>query len=203
MDFYLILKFGALLLGAISTLKLSYDWLYGRQSRLRDEYKFANDFLRDIAQNKNMHPYVRQKGYQAIAGDTRLSAGEIKYLLTLHDSASAIRDYVLGRPYLKYYATAQEAQISFHPNYKRRWTRLWRKSWYLVLYFLFFFGAFAPLFLPVFQSLPAGQELVLFAFSFTLLIPPGFLVFLAGVRIARAEVLVENQQKHSEGVLVG
>jgi hypothetical protein len=201
MDIDLFAKVGALILGSISTLKLTYDWLHGRQGRLRDEYKFANDFLRDLAQNKSMHPFVKQKGYQAIAGDTRLSASEIEYLLTLHDSARALRDYVLGRPYLEHYATAQESQIAFQPKYKGRWPRLWRKSVYITMYFLFFVGAFAPLVLPAFKSLQASQALVLFTFSFMLLIPPGFLALRAGVRIVRAEVLVNSQHKHSEGIL--
>jgi len=202
MDLDLIAKLGALLLGAISTLKLTYDWLYGRQGRLREEYRFANDFLSALRENSQMHPFVRQKGYQAIAGDTRLSANEIEYLLTLHDSARALRDYVLGRPYLKHFATAKETQITFQPKYEARWPRLWRKSWYLGLYFVFFAAAFAPLILPAFKSLQPSHALVLFAFTFPLLVPPGFLALRAGVRIARAEVLVANQHKHTQGILL-
>lgn len=197
MNLDLIAKLGALLLGAISTLKLTYDWLYGRQGRLREEYRFANDFLRAVGENSHMHPFVKQKGYQAVAGDTRLSANEIEYLLTLHDSARALGDYVLGRPYLKHFATAKEAQITFHPKYKAHWPRFWRKTWYLGLYLIFFAGAFAPLFLPAFKSLQPSQALVLFAFTFPLLIPPSFLALRAAVRIARAEALVANQHKHS------
>lgn len=201
MDIDLIAKIGALLLGSISTLKLTYDWLYSRKGRLRDEYKFAKYFLKDLEENRQMHPFVKQKGFQAIAGDSRLSASEIEYLLTLHDSARALRDYVLGRPYLQHYATAQANQVAFQKKYQLKWPRLWRKLCYLGLYFLFFTGAFAPLFLPAFKSLQASQSLVLFAFTFSLLAPPGFLALRAGVRINRAEHLVANQHKHAEEIV--
>lgn len=200
MDIDLITKTGALILGAISTLKLAYDWLYGRQGRLRDEYKFAKEFLKDLGENRQMHPFVKQKGFQAIAGDARLSSSEIEYLLTLNDSARALRDYVLGRPYLQHYATAQANQVTFQEKYQPKLTRLWRKIWYLGLYFVFFAGVFSPLFLPAFKALQASQALVLFAFTFSLLVPPGFLALRAGVRIARAENLVVNQQKYSEEI---
>lgn len=202
MNLDLIAKLGALALGAISTLKLTYDWLYVRKGRLREEYKFASEFLRELNQNRDMHPFVKQKGYQAIAGDTRLSANEIEYLLTLNDSAQALRDYVLGKPYLTHFATAKEAQITFLPKYKSRWPRLWRKLGYLLLYFLFFMGAFAPIYLSAFKSLQPTQALLLLCFTFPLLVPPGFLALRAGVRIARAEVLVTNQHQYSRDTVL-
>ncbi|MDR2838482.1 MAG: hypothetical protein LBV49_07980 [Azonexus sp.] len=61
MDVDFIAKIGVLAFGSISTLKLAYDWLYGYQGCLRDEYKFAKEFMRDIAENKQMHPFVKQK----------------------------------------------------------------------------------------------------------------------------------------------
>lgn len=197
MDINLIAKIGALVLGSISTLKLTYDWLHGRQGRLRDEYKFAKEFLRDLGEDKPMHPFVKQKGFQAIAGDSSLSSGEIEYLLTLHDCARALRNYVLGRRYLQYYATAQGNQVDFQKKYQPKWPRLWRKSVYLLLYFIFFVGAFAPLLLPALTPLKASQALVLFAASFPLLAPSAFLVLREGIRIGSAEHLVANQHKHS------
>jgi hypothetical protein len=202
MDIDLLAKLGALAIGAVSTLKLAYDWLYGRQGRIREEYKFAREFLADLERAPKMHPFLREKGYQAIAGDTRLAAGEIEYLLTLRDSPRALKDYVLGRPYLQHFATAGEKQLAFSPKFRSRWPRLWRKLWYLTLYFLFFAGAFLPLLLPALKALPPGQALVLFAFSFVLFVPPGFLALRAGVRIARAEALVEHQHKNPGGILL-
>jgi hypothetical protein len=200
--FYLASKLGALLLGAISTLKLTSDWLYGSQGRLREEYKFAKEFLNHLSEEPLMHPFLKQKGYQAIAGDTQLTALEIEYLLTLHDSARALKDYVLGRLYLKHFATAAESQITFLPKYKARWPRLWRKTLYFILYMLFFSCAFSPLLLPTLKSLQSIHELGLLAITFTLFMPPGFLALRAGVRITRAEALVANQHKHSQGILL-
>ncbi len=202
MDIDLIAKLGALFIGAVSTLKLAHAWLYERQGRIREEYKFAREFLADLERTPKMHPFLREKGYQAIAGDARLTAGEIEYLLTFHDSPRALKDCVLGRPYLQYFATAGERQFSFSPRFKPLWQRRWRKFLYLALYFLFFAGAFLPLLLPTLKALPQEQVLVLFAFSLVLFVPPAFLALRAGVRIARAEVLVEHQYQNPGGILL-
>lgn len=203
MDIDLILRLGTLALGAVATSKLLHDWINLRQGKLREEYRFAKDFLADLRTQEDMHPFQRQKGFQAIAGDATLSAGEIEYLLTLHDSARALKDYVLGRQYLKHFATASGAQIAFASKYDASWPRLWRKVGYFVLYFSFFTGAFSPMLLPALKVLPAGQALSLFFFTFLLFFPAAVLALIAGVRIARAEVLVKNQHKHSRGILLG
>jgi hypothetical protein len=195
MDIDMIAKLGALLIGAVSTLKLTYDWLYSRQGRIREEYKFAREFFLDMERYPKMHPFLKEKGFQAIAGDTRLAACEIEYLLGLNGSPQALRDYVLGRPYLQYFSTAGNEQISFRAKYKSHWSRLWRKICYLILYFISFAAAFTPLLMPAVRAMPPVQALGLFAFTFMLFSPPSFIALRAGIRIARAEALLESQQK--------
>lgn len=60
------------------------------------------DFLQEVNSNKQLHPFLREKGYQAIAGDKQIGANEIEYLLSLKGPERALRDYVLGRPYLEH-----------------------------------------------------------------------------------------------------
>ena len=197
MNVDLIIKLGTLAIGAIGTFRLTYDWLYSRKGRLRDEYKFASEFIRQLKEDPEMHPFLKQKGYQAIAGDPELSGREIEYLLTLKDSAQALRDYVLGKAYLAHFVTAKDEQIAFLQKYETSWSRLWRKCAYLALYFVFFMGAFAPLHLPAFELAKPSDALLMLVVTAPLFIPPGFLALRAGVRIARAEALVRNQQQHS------
>jgi hypothetical protein len=202
MDFDIVIKIATLLGGAVATWRVVVELLRGRHGHLREEYKFARDFLKEVNENPKMHPFLKQKGYQAIAGDTRLSAGEIEYLLTLHDSARSLKDYVLGKPYLEHLATAAGSQIVFQRKFESRWPRLLRKALFFVLYLMCYFAGFAPITFPLFKTMPPAQALITFAFTAALFFPAGFLALRAGVRVARAETLVKNQPKHVQGILV-
>lgn len=202
MDYDITFKFGTLLVGAFATWKIIIEILRGRHGHLREEYKFARDFLQDLAQNPQMHPFLKQKGYQAIAGDTRLASAEIEYLLTLQDSAKALKEYVLGRQYLEYLATANGSQLIFKQKFIRKFSRLWRKAIYLLLYISCYLLGFAPIMLPAFKAIPPGQALVAFAFTASLFFPAGFFALKAGVRIARAETLIKSQHKHAQAIVI-
>jgi len=198
----LSIKIGTWLLGVISTLFLAINWRISHRGRLREEYKFARDFMFDLKEHSDMHPFLRQKGYQAIAGGTLLSASEIEYLLMLRDSADALKDYVTGRKYLKHFATAGEQQITFAPKFEKPWPRLWRKGWYFTWYFVFFAFAFAPFLMSSVHSLEPRQVVLLFGFTLGVFVPLGTFSLRAGVRIARAEVLVARQFKHSKEIIL-
>lgn len=198
MDIDLTIKLSSLTLGAITTMKIVYEWLYGRHGRLREEYKFARDFLRDLKDDPDLHPFLKQKGYQAIAGDTKLSASEIEYLLELHDSARALKDYVLGRPYLRHFTTAVNQKVTFESRYETAWSRNWRSLMYFLLYMAFFIGAFSPMFISSVKAASFLDNTLYFAFTLLLFLPAAFLALRAGTRIARAEALVKNQQRHEQ-----
>lgn len=192
-DYDLFYKTGMLIIGAIGTWKLVVEFLRGRHGHLREDYRFAQEFLSNLASNPKMHPFLLQKGYQAIAGDTRLSAAEIEYLLTLQDAPRALKDFILGRPYLEYLATASGANIVLKTKFQRRWSRLWRKGLYLILYA----GCYSLGVSPIFFA-KSGQMLPMFVLTASVYFPAGFFALRAGVRLARAEVLVENQHKHGQ-----
>jgi hypothetical protein len=202
MDTDFAIKIATVILGAIATMKVVYEWLYGRYGRLREEYKFARDFLKDLKDDSDLHPFLKQKGYQAIAGDTTLSASEIEYLLELHDSGRALKDYVLGRPYLRHFTTAANQKVAFKSRYESGWSRNWRKLMYFVLYMALFMGAFSPIFIPAVKAAFPADKVVYLAFTFLLFAPAAVLALRAGVRIARAEALVKNQQKHAQPIVV-
>ena len=202
MNFDLVIKLATLLGGAVATWRVVVELLRGRHGQLREEYKFARDFIKEVNESPNMHPFLRQKGYQAIAGDTRLSAGEIAYLLTLQDSAQSVKDYVFGKPYLEHHATAVGSQVVFKRRFESRGARLSRKVLFFMLYLLCYFAGFAPVALPAFKAMPPAQALITFAFTAVIFFPAGFFALRAGIRVARAEVLVKSQQKHSQGIVV-
>ena len=80
-DIEQILKIGAFFLSAVATWKVIIELLRGRQGRLREEYIFAKAFFEHVQSEPNLHPFLKEKGYQAIAGDPTLTAAEIEYLL--------------------------------------------------------------------------------------------------------------------------
>ncbi len=133
-----------------------FDVSIGKQSQRREEYKFAKDFLEEIKNNPNMHPFAREKGYKAIAPDKqpgvglrdKLGAKEIEYLLADKNNPElALNNYILGRRYLENIFDNETPKIAFKKEYEVNWSRGVHKNICFTLYWIFGFFAFAPLFL--------------------------------------------------------
>ncbi len=197
MDFDVVVKSATLLIGAIGSGKLLYDLSVGKGSRMREEYKFAKDFLDQIKSGPKLHPFLREKGYQAIAGDQELSGDEIEYLLSLKRPDLALRDYVLGRPYLEHLPNAGDLQINFKKRYRESWSRWWRKIMYSALYLVLFFAAFSPLLLSRMFKTGLTEIFVACVFSITVFGSYAWFALKEATRIVRAEKLVKNQDKHT------
>ncbi|MDR1994628.1 hypothetical protein [Azonexus sp.] len=202
MDYDLLTKVITVVIGAIGAGKLMYDLAIGKSGRMRDEYKFAKDFLQDVKSNGQLHPFLREKGYQAIAGDRSINADEIEYLLSLEGPERALRDYVLGRPYLEHLPEAGNLQITYRKKYKASWARRWRKLFYVLAYAVLAFLAFAPLLLSKVIFKTPGQMLVGFVVSASVFGPYAWFALKAGARIYRAEKLVEYQHKHTQRIVL-
>ncbi|MFL9914855.1 hypothetical protein PQR75_05535 [Paraburkholderia fungorum] len=104
---------------------------------MRDEYKFAKDYLEDQSKNPKMHPFLRELGCRAIAGDERLTAEEVEYLLSLTNPDRALKDYVMGRPYLAHLPTGGNLKVNFREKFRKAFPRKWRQFSFLLLYVLF------------------------------------------------------------------
>jgi hypothetical protein len=198
----ILVRIGTFVLGAFGAWKVLLEILNGRQGRLREEYKFAREFFSDLDRMPQMHPFLKNKGLQAIAGDTRLNAAEVEYLLTLNDPATALRNYVLGRQYLRHFVTATGGQLDFDVKYARRWSRWWRKAGYLALYFLCYSLGSSPLILPSFKMISPGSMFLAFPVTAVIFYSAGYFALKAGIRIARAEALVKNQNRHSQSLVI-
>src|SRR5690606_3250104 len=202
MDLHWVIKFSTLAVGTISGAKYLYDLWIGRRGRLREEYQFAQAFFLELSRDKNMHPFLKEKGYQAIAGDNKLSAIEIEYLLSLENPERALRDYALGSSYLEHLPNSGNLQIKFKEKYQGKWARLWRKGWYTSWYFLLVFIAFMPLLVPGWIGVNKSQALTTFLLFLGVFGPYAWFSLKAATRIYRAEVLVSNQSKHTQRIYV-
>ncbi len=168
--------------------KTFYEMRTGNRSRLREEYKFAKDFLEELNNNPNLHPFALEKGYQAIAGTTIVSTEEMNYLLSLKNPSKCLKDYLDGKEYLNKLDAHSDCKFNFKKKYSTFWSRRWRKSLYFIVYFVSFCLAIAPFFLP--------QSFHLLIITMTVY---GFCAFCfldrAG-KISSAERLINNQQKY-------
>jgi hypothetical protein len=201
MDIEAFCKLAMVAVGVAGNVKFLYDLWTGKRGRLRDEYKFAKEFLAD-AMDKSMHPYLRAKGYKALAGDERLTADEVEYLLTLKDSEQALKDYVLGRPYLNLLSQVGNLQIEFQEKYRNPWMRFARKILFFVAYCLLSLLASLPIIFSKSVSNHPTTVLVATAVTFTFFGPYAVLSLKASIRIHRAEKLRSNQKAHTQLLVV-
>lgn len=193
MELQTILSIASTLAGLIGFWKIRHELINGRRSNLREEYRFSREFLAEVERKADMHPFIKQKGYQAIAGDTRLAAAEFEYLISLAEPAYALRLYVMGRTYLEHNTTAVNRRITFKRRYRTLVSRLLEKSKYFALYVAFYgIGA-----LPAFHW-PLSLTGVVPSTSTTLLLvlvcwPMSFVALRLGMRVNAAEKLVKMQ----------
>lgn len=182
-----------------------YDIIVGARSRLRDEYKFAREFMLDVEREPPMHPFVLEKGYQALVGDSLLKAKEATYLLSLKDSPRALKDFVMGRKYLEHLPHKGDLQIDFKLGYRTKWPRLWRRTMYLTLAVLLWLLGLGPLvFSPeLFKGVALENWLPYAIGCMMIFLPNAFFSLKSWARIYRAEELVKNQQLHTQRIVVG
>lgn len=190
MDIELALKLLASAVGVVGTLKLIYDWAASPRGRMREHYNFARDFLQELESNPNMHPYLVESGFQAVAGTRSITADEARYIIGL-EPAITLSDYVFARPLLHVIDTGEGLMPAFRIAHAGDRRRFWRKMVYLTIYFV---AAVTPVWLFVLgaaQVVPRREGLQL-AIAACGLWPLAFLAMLEGARISRAELIVER-----------
>lgn len=196
MDIGLIIKLIATTVGVIGAAKVIYELRSGVQNKLREEFKFAKEFLEDIKQ-KELHPYTVEKGYQAIAGSTLMTKDEVEYILSISDPVQRLNDYKKSfRMFNKF--DSKKSKLELRKKYNFLWYRRWLKGWYFCTYFTLSFAALSPFL----ASEYFGEQGVL-AIFITL---PSFGIYAwaamnALIKVAAAERLIANQQdKHSSPI---
>ncbi len=169
------------------------------KSRLAEEYRVAKEVMKDIEQNPDLPPLVKERGYLAIAGTTSINPADVAYLVSLVNPARSLRDYVLSRTYVE--LDAQTHRIDFRPKYRKRFSRIWRKAWSFTLYIFWCVIAMSPLLL----IQPMGLE-PKFAFWLGITLPvAGFLgvsSLIDMLKISKGEKLVQSQEPHTRRIFV-
>ncbi|EGR1130024.1 MULTISPECIES: hypothetical protein [Vibrio] len=198
MDLTLVAKLVPAVVGIIGGGKVIYELVSGVQSKLREEYKFAKEFL-DDGNLKNLHPFAIAKGYQAIVGSTLVTQKEAEYILSLSNPVQRLNDFKKSLQLFEKMDTKGEFELVFKSKYKANWSRNWRKAFYLFWYFTLAFIALSPIVFPEWF----GEQGIL-AIIMTL---PAFGFYAWGAmnaysKIKAAERLVENKERHTSRIVV-
>lgn len=196
-----LLKLIGAVISVVTVGKLVYDVVISRKTRLREDYKFAKEFFEELGKPPKLHPFVVERGYHAIAGESTLTVREVEYLLSLENPSSALRDYVLARAYLEHLPESGHLEIKFKSKYTSPWSRRYRRWFYVSSYFICALLALSPMFfLGAIKSSPGTALLVLFVFGAAFGIPAFNSVKEYG-RLHRGEKLVANQKQHSQLII--
>jgi hypothetical protein len=193
------------LLGAATAIfalgKTIYYFITTHKTRQCEEYKFARDFLKDVASG-NLHPFALEKGYRAIVGKNNIKGEEIAYILTLEDPVSCLSDFVKSRGCVELQDTAGNLHVTFSKKYQRPWSRTWRKIWYVFWYAVCGFCSMAPLLYHQQMGLESTQALTLTVIT----LPVGWFyawqALEAFAHIHRGEALVKNQKQHTQRIVL-
>ncbi len=197
MDMENIYKAATAIAAVIGGSRVIYELTLGTHSRLRDDYRFAKEFLHDLHQtdiSKKLQPLAIERGYYALAGTRTIPVQDIAYLIELRDPDKRLKDYVLSRVYVEFDSVSQ--RIHFRKKYRQRLSRLWRKGCWLLTYPIAALLAMSPLL--VAGPLQAGAEFMWWSLVtlplFGLAAGQALRNFFA---IGRGEALVNEQQKHT------
>lgn len=198
MDQNLLFEIITAIVAILGLGKIFYEISSRNKATLRDEYLFSKDFLNDLAQEIKPHPFSIEKGYQAIAGTSKITSKEVSYLLSLENSCQCVRDYVFSREYLEYIDAKQKSEIVFLKKYNSKTQRLVYKSIYISSYFIFAFLALSPFLFPGFFGFNLYNSIknCLFTFPFF-----GYFAFTSiqfFAKLMRSEKLINNQKNYTK-----
>jgi len=107
-----------------------------------------------------MHAFARQKGFQAIAGDSSIPPSIIQHLMSFVDPVTALQDYAIGQSYLKHSPDLQQRQLGFGGPFLVTHER--RKLWFIGMVTGFmssYFIAVAPYFLWLLRIISASTAI--------------------------------------------
>ncbi len=179
--------------------KVIYEFSVGGKLRLREEYRFAKEFLKDLETLPKLHHLAEERGYYALAGTSSMKVSEIKYLVSLTDADRRLKDYVLARKYVN--LNVGTNKIGFREKYRSAWSRTWRKVIHVIAYMIGSFLSLSPLL--VIQPFGLPQKYMLLV----LITLPCFGIFAVEflrsfVKISRGEALVKEQQEHAPRIYI-
>lgn len=193
-------KIPALVSAFVVFSKFLYDIASGKRTKLREEYRFAKELLSDINSGK-LHPYAKEKGYQALVGTKNISTEEVEYILTLREPVQCLNDYVLAREYLEKIESRGNTQLRFKKSYQSKGKRTSLIAWYLVWYAIFAILIISPVYANYWHNFTPKNLLILVITTFVTFSFPAWRSLKRAAMLVRGQKLVKNQKSHSPALV--
>lgn len=180
----------------VSLFKSHYFLKTLRRKLSTQDYVNAKELVKEV--DNGSHPFVIEKAYQAVSGDSSLNAKEVTYLLSLPSPSQTLEKYTSSSKYLQFVPEGQEHsdRILFKDHYDK--SKIKRAKFFRAAEFFFFallaFALFALCVLAFDQGLSYGLFLLVATIFYGFLCCMSFREF---CRIEQAEELVQMQQSMS------
>ncbi|MEM5372838.1 hypothetical protein V4C53_43515 [Paraburkholderia azotifigens] len=144
-DLKITLQILGTLVALVGIPKVYLDSSIASRSRLRDDYKFAKEYLSDVHGEESMHRYLREKGSQAITGKRDADPEHVEFLLSLVKPSKALHLYAAGKQCLETsYANGNRylenpnrsgvVSLVFKNRFQKRWKRNFVRWFFFLLY---------------------------------------------------------------------
>jgi hypothetical protein len=196
MDVEVAAKLAAIGFGGITAWVTILGLLKARRSQLREDYRFAREFMGDLRTVASDSEFLKQRGCHALTGNSTLEYRTLKYLWDLENPSQAINDYSLGFEYLEHLRTiTPHDSLQFKAPYHLAWRRRARKLGYLGRYMVMYTLACSPLLLSVFGVWHGTSPFIALLVTIPIFLPLAFMALKERVRIQRAERLVRSQKR--------
>ncbi|MGF1727065.1 hypothetical protein [Photobacterium nomapromontoriensis] len=200
MNWELVIKVISAVVTILGLIKIFSDLSTTKRTTLQNNYKFIKEFLNDIneaeSNDKPLHPFVLEKGYQALAGTDTVSSREVKYILTLQDSSQCLHDFIFAKTLFDRLSTDGDLKIKFRKKYNKIWIRNSYKVLTLVSYVVLAFISISPLIFMTYLNLSLSQMATILIVTFPIF---GFFAYISlnnFSQFIRAERLYNNQEKY-------
>ncbi len=193
MDITFYFKAISIVFAAFTAILAYLKFTDSSRSSLREQYKFAKEVMKDLKEEQDIHPFLKEKGLQAIAGSKDIAAEEIDYILSLRSPSSRLTEFMKAQKLLTLFGNEGYRKFCFKGRYNKKTYRFVLKIFYGCIYFLSVFAAFYPI---VFAN---SLNIEPFKLALTILIVFIIFVFYAIVaanaflKITLAENLVSKQ----------
>lgn len=193
MEAEVFIRLFALASAIAGAIKIINDIYGSGRNRLKEDYRFAKEFLSEVDSNPDLHHLTIERGYYALAGTSEMSVSEIKYLISLSNPQNKLIDFVYSKKYIE--LDKARERVVYKIKYRNDFSRLWRKRAHFIIYVVTAFLAFSPLLIVQYFSLNIKYLL------FLLLTVPYFGYFALSSlqsyrKISKGEELVNNQDSH-------
>ena len=185
------IKVATIAFGAVTAWSVIVALLKGRRQRLRDEYRFAREFMTDLQGIAEGSPLLQQLGCHAVTGDTAVDFAAFQHIANLPDPEKALSNYAFGYKYVEYVTTSKAPRIQFKNRFRRRSTRFIIKLVFLLLYIVMYILGWCPAILHSLKMWGPSSPGPAFIITACIFFPMAYFALRAGVKVQRAERLVK------------